>query len=517
MQEPATDTGAAALEPLAIVGAGCRLPGGVHTPEDYWALLCEGRDAITDGPPEEWRREALAHPDAYPYGGFLDSIDGFDWRALHTSPREARFMDPQQRLALEVAWEAFEHAGMSMESLAGRRAAVAVGIMWPDYAKLQARDMGRLDGYTVTGSGFAYAANRISAFFDLLGPSFSLDVMCASSLAAVHLACQSIWSGEVDMALAAGVNLILSPDTNVAMTKARILSPDGRCKTLDERANGFVRGEGAAAIVIKPAAQAAADGDRVIALIRGTAFNHSGRNEWIMAPSREAQAAVIADACRRAGVSPAELDMVEMHGTGTEKGDPIEAAALGDTVGAGRDPGSPCRVGSVKTNIGHLDSAAGIAGLLKAALSLHHGKVPPSLHFQSPNPAIDLDSLGLAVQTELGDWPHAERRRLAGVTALAFGAANAHAVLEGPPAPQPAEPTREGPLIVPVSAESDVALGELLADHVALVRDAGAAALEDIAFTAARRRTHRAARAAAVGSTGEELAERLEEAARAVA
>jgi acyl transferase domain-containing protein/NRPS condensation-like uncharacterized protein/acyl carrier protein len=515
---PTETRSGSAVEPLAIVGAGCRFPGGVTTPDEFWTLLAEGRDTITEGPPEAWRREALAHPDANPFGGYLDSVDGFDWRAFHTSPREARFMDPQQRLALEVAWEAFEHAGIPFDSLAGSRAAVAVGIMWPDYAKLQARDMGRLDGYTVTGGGFAYAANRISAFFDLVGPSLSLDVMCASGLAAVHLVCQSIWSGESDMGLAAGVNLILSPDTNVAMTKARILSPDGRCKTFDARANGFGRGEGAGAVVIKPAVRAAEDGDRVMALIRGTAFNHSGRNEWIMAPSREAQARAVTDACRRAGVRPADLDYVEMHGTGTEKGDPIEAAALGDTVGAGRPADRPCRVGSVKTNIGHLDSAAGIAGLVKAALALQHRQIPPSLHFSEPNPAIDLDALRLEVQDRLGDWPDVDGRpRLAGVACTGLGAANAHVVLEGAPEPRPAADARPRPLLVPVSAESDAALGELLGDYANLLRGPGAPDLRDLAYTAGERRTHRAARAAVTGSSVDELAEALDAAASGVA
>src|SRR5947209_528121 len=374
----------AADEPLAIVGIGCRFPGDADDPDSFWRLLCDGRDAVTAAPPDADRARSLAHPDAYPHGGFIRNVDGFDWRALRTSPREARYMDPQQRLMLEVAWEAFEHAGLPFESLARTRTGVFVGIMWPDYAKLQAREISTLDGYTVTGSGFAYAANRVSAFFDLVGPSLSLDVMCASSLASVHLACQSIWSGECEMALAGGVNLILSPDTNVAMTKARILSPDGSCKTFDARANGFVRGEGAGAVVLKPVAAAAAAGDRIVAVIRGSAVNHNGQSEWIMAPSREAQVELIGAACARAGVRPGELDYVELHGTGTAKGDPIEASALGDTVG--RDRGRPCRVGSVKTNIGHLDSAAGIAGLIKTALAVHHGRIPPSLHFNDPNP-----------------------------------------------------------------------------------------------------------------------------------
>lgn len=501
-------------EPLAIVGIGCRFPGGVATPAGFWQLLCDGRDAITPAPPDPARAAALAHDDAYAHGGFLDAVDGFDWRAFRTSPREARFMDPQQRLVLEVAWEAFEHAGMTFESLAGARATVAVGIMWPDYAKLQAQDPARIDGYSVTGSGFAYAANRVSAFFGLTGPSFALDAMCVSSLVGVHLACQSIWSGESELALAAGVNLILSPDTNIAMTKARILSPDGRCKTFDERANGFVRGEGAGAVVIKRASQAARDGDRVIALIRGSALNHCGRSEWIMAPSRDAQAAVVTEACRRAGVHPGALDYVELHGTGTAKGDPIEAAALGDTVGRARPDGRSCRVGSVKTNIGHLDSAAGMAGLVKTALAVYHAKIPASLHFRSANPAIALAELGLEVQTELGDWPQGDGPRLAGVTGLSFGGTNAHVVLEGPPAvPRDERPPRA--VILPVSAETGEGLVELLGDHAALLRGAAAPPIEDLAYTAAARRTHRPARAAVVGSSAGELAGRLERAALA--
>jgi myxalamid-type polyketide synthase MxaE and MxaD len=502
-------------EPLAIVGIGCRLPGDADSPEEFWRLLCDGRDAITSGPCDPARAQAIAHPDAYPHGGFIRNVDGFDWRAFRTSPREARFMDPQQRLVLEVAWEAFEHAGMPFEDLAGSRTAVFVGVMWPDYAKLQARDVGALEGYSVTGSGFAYIANRVSAFFGLTGPSMALDVMCASSMAAVHQACQALWSGEAELALAGGVNLILSADTNVAMAKARILSPDGRCKTFDARADGFVRGEGAGLVVIKPAWRARSDGDRVIALIRGTAINHNGRAEWIMAPSRTAQADAIGLACRRAGVRPNELDYVELHGTGTVRGDPVEALALGDTVGQGRPPGRLCHVGSVKTNVGHLDSAAGIAGVIKAALAIHHGQIPPSLHFRTPNPAIPLAELGLTVQEQLGEWPATgDRPRLAGVTASSFGGANAHVVLQEPPPAPPAREPDRAVVVLPVSADNGAALRELLAAYGALLRDPAGPALGDVGYTASVRRTHRVARAAVAGRSREELLAGLERAAR---
>ncbi len=398
-------------EPIAIIGIGCRFPGA-GGPGEFWKLLSEGRDLVRETPPDRWNANELYDPDpAAPgrivnrQGGFLEHIESFDWRAFRIPPGEAKYMDPQQRLLLEVAWEALEDAGLPLENIAGSRTGVFMGIMWNDYFRLQSMNYSRINGYSLTGNAFAFAPNRISYFFDLKGPSVAVDNACASSLTSVHYACQSLWLGEATMALAGGVNLILSPDTSIMLSKAGVLSSTGSCKTLDAGADGFVRGEGAGIVVLKPLSQLAPS-DRIYAVIRGSAINHNGHNEWIMASNSEAQERVIRDTCSRCGIDPAEIDYVELHGTGLLKGDALEAEVLGKVLGNHKGRNHPCSIGSVKTNLGHLESAAGIAGIIKVALSLYHGKIPPTLHFEEINPNIPLESLGLAVQEELGPWPH---------------------------------------------------------------------------------------------------------------
>jgi acyl transferase domain-containing protein/acyl carrier protein len=495
-------------EPLAIVGIGCRFPQGTG-PDGYWAMLRDGIDAVREIPRDRWDIERLYDPDltvpgkmATRWAALLGDVRGFDCRALGVSPREARYMDPQHRLLLEVAWEALEDSGQPIEKVAGTRTAVFVGIMWNDYGKLQSRRLDRIDGYTAAGNALAFAANRISYLFDLRGPSVALDVSCASSLMAIHLAANSVWSGEADMAIAGGVNLVLSPDTVVAMSKAGILSPEGRCKTFDASADGFVRGEGAGLVILKPFSRAVRDRDRVYALLRGTAAIHSGRTEWIMAPSPAVQRQVLREAYTRAGVDPREVDYVELHGTGTRKGDPIEAAALGDVVGRGSGRRRPCVVGSAKTNIGHLDSAAGVAGFIKTVLSIHHREVPGTLHLKSLNPDIDLERLGLELATKRQPWPQADSPPLAGVTALSFGGGNVHAVLEGVDA-RPRE-TRAPPFVLPISARTESALGALARAFVDdLTHRPGET--DGICAAAAARRSHHAYRLAVTGGTAEAL------------
>ncbi|MFY0539576.1 beta-ketoacyl synthase N-terminal-like domain-containing protein [Nannocystis pusilla] len=503
------------LEPVAVVGIGCRFPGAAD-PAAYWSLLRAGRHAIVDVPPSRW--DAAALYDADPQrpgrtlcrsGGFLPAVDGVDWRALRLSPREAKAIDPQHRLLLEVAWEALEDAGLPLEAVAGSRTGVFVGATWNDYARMQSRDRDRLDGYAAAGTPMAFAANRISYTFDLRGPSVALDATCSASLVALHQACQSLWSGDCTLALAGGVNLILAPDSAIIMSKAGVLSAQGRCRALDADGDGFVRGEGAGLVALKLRSQLTAS-DRVYAFVRGVAINHNGRGPWIMAPRAEAQTAAIRDALARAAVDPADIDYVELHGTGFPQGDATETAALGAVLG-GAARSRPCAVGSVKTNLGNLEPAAGIASVIKVCLALHHGELPPTLHLERVNPAIDLAGLGLAAQTELTPWPQRERPRLAAVTTTSFSGVNAHAVLAGvdPVADLPVSPD---PLPLPLSARDPRALRAHVAAMIDVLRGLDRedlAALRDVCFTAAVLRSHHSHRVAVVGDSAPALADAL--------
>ncbi len=502
--------------PIAIVGVGCRFPGS-HGSEQLWETLLRGRDEIVDTPPYRARTRAGVDLPTRPgtgRRGSLGDVEGFDWRAFRMSPRESKYADPQQRLLLEAAWEAFEDAGLPFERVAGTRTAVFTGIMWPDYAKLLAENPAQLTGYATSGVGFALAANRISHVFDLRGPSVSLDVQCASSLVAVSLAASSIWSGEAELALAGGVNLILAADSDAMMARAGILSPSGRCKTFDATADGFVRSEGIGLVVLKPLDRALADGDRVLASIRGAACNHDGRRATLTAPSHESQVELVHRACTNAGVKPVELDYVELHGTGTPKGDPIEAAALAEAM-TGRPPADPCLVGSIKTNIGHCESAAGIASVIKVALALHRGVIPPTIDHGERHPAVADRALAVELVTEPRPWPARTRPALAGVSGLSLGGGNAHVVLEQVPTPGAREGTTDvaaaGPMVLPLSARTERSLHDLAsayADHLdGLGEDPRA--LRATCAAAALRRTHHEHRHAVVAETGAELAARL--------
>ncbi|HEX2265129.1 MAG TPA: polyketide synthase, partial [Solirubrobacterales bacterium] len=350
-------------EPIAITGIGCRFPGGAQDPAAFWRLLREGGDAIREVPRERWDAEAIYSPDPgvrgktnARWGGFLDEVDRFDPAFFGISPREATHMDPQQRLVLEVAWEALEDAGVAAERVAGSQTGVFLGIYNNDYAWLQGRGLDEVDTYSATGAGQGIAANRVSYLLDLRGPSLSVDTTCSSSLVAVHLACQSLRSGECRMALAGGVNLILSPLIALSVSKVVPMAADGRCKTFDAGADGIVRGEGCGIVVLKRLADALADRDEVIAVIRGTAANQDGHSNGFTAPSGAAQQAVIRQALRDAGLSASDITYVEAHGTGTPLGDPIELEALDAVFGGRRTPAGPCVVGSVKTNLGHLEA-----------------------------------------------------------------------------------------------------------------------------------------------------------------
>ncbi|AGA26414.1 type I polyketide synthase [Singulisphaera acidiphila] len=524
---PRIGSGSGVREPIAIVGIGCRFPGRANNPEAFWNLLESSTDAITEVPAERWNLQAFYDADpsrpgkTYSrWGGFVEGIDRFDPHAFGISPREAARMDPQQRLLLEVAWESLEDGGLTLERLSGSNTAVFVGISSFDYSVLETsfRDRGGIDVYSNTGGSLSIAANRISYCFNLRGPSMAVDTACSSALVAVHLACESLWRDGCSMALAGGVNALLLPDWYVGFCRMGMLSPEGRCRAFDASASGFVRSEGAGIVALKPLSQALADGDRVYAVIRGTAVNQDGHTQGMTVPSEEAQAALILQACQRGGVAPAEVQYVEAHGTGTQVGDPIEARALGRALSGERADGRPCLVGSVKTNIGHLEAGAGIAGLIKVALALHHRRIPGNLHFDRPNPDIDFDSLRLRVPTRSESWPADQGAATAGVNAFGFGGTNAHVVLQEAPVPINGS-KRRGPegetprsFLIPLSARGPEALhaaARLLAEFV--TQRATVVSLEEIASNAALRRTHHEDRVAIVVNTLEELARSLDE------
>ncbi|MCQ9134479.1 type I polyketide synthase [Streptomyces hilarionis] len=502
---------------IAVVGLACRLPGAGDG-RAFWRLLREGTDAVREAPEDRWRGAELPHR----LGGFLDRIDAFDAGFFGVSPREAAAMDPQQRLMLELAWEALEDARIVPATLGGSDTGVFVGAMWDDYAALQDRlgaaGVGR---HTMTGTRRAILANRVSHHLGLRGPSLSVDTAQSSSLVAVRLACESLSRGECEIAVAGGVNLNILAETTLGAVRFGGLSPDGRCFTFDARANGFVRGEGGGVVVLKPLTAALADGDDVYCVLDGGAMNNDGAGEGehtgLTVPSRSAQEDVVRRACREAGVDASDVQYVELHGSGTRVGDPIEAAALGAALGRSRTPGSPLPVGSVKTNIGHLEGAGGIAGLLKVALSIRHRMLPPSLHFVGPPSDIPLDELGLRVQTGLTAWPSPDRPLVAGVSSFGMGGSNCHLIVSEPPAPTgpsaaPApraeRPAHDGALVWPLAARTGEALRAQAARLLSFV-DAHEDDAADIGLSLATTRTAFRHRAVVVGDDRARLRERL--------
>jgi acyl-CoA synthetase (AMP-forming)/AMP-acid ligase II/3-oxoacyl-(acyl-carrier-protein) synthase/acyl carrier protein len=492
-------------EPVAIIGIGCRFPSA-DGPQQFWKLLLDGIDAVKPVPGDRSRLNAFQVP--FP-GGFLNGIDLFDASVFGISPLEAKRMDPQQRILLEVAWHALEDAGIVRDKVRKKKAGVFVGISNSDYGRILLADKGPKDSYTASGASLSIASNRISYTFDWTGPSISIDTACSSSLVAVHLAIQSLRSGESEIALAGGVNVILSPDIYDDFSTSGMLAPDGRCKTFDSRADGYVRSEGAGLVVLKPLEQALADGDFIYCTILGSAANQDGRSNGLMAPNRGSQIELLRQAWNNASVASHEVQYIEAHGSGTLLGDTIEAGALGEAMGA-REPEGRCWVGSVKTNIGHAESAAGIAGLIKAALALHHGKIPPSLHFEQPNPNIDWKKLPLRVAREATPWP-SETKRIAGVSSFGFGGTNAHIVLgQAPRSPLPntsgEEPTAQ---LLPISACSQPALRSLARAYEDFLALEPAVKFADICSTAATRRGHYPHRLAIAAESAKEALSRL--------
>lgn len=460
-------------EPVAIVGIACRFPGGVSGPEAFWNLLIGEVDAITPAPASR----ALAHPaagQAIGFGGFLDDIDLFDAEFFGVSPREARSMDPQQRLLLELAWRALEDANLDPDTLAGGPTGVFIGAFTHDYETLQTRQGAEeVSAYLGSGASTAMLAGRLSYALGLRGPALTVNTACSSSLVALHLARRSLQSGECGLALVGGVSAILSPDLSIAFDKAGMLAPDGRCKSFDAAADGYVRSEGCAVVVLKPLSRAVADGDPIWAVVRGSATNQDGASNGLTAPSEDAQVAVIRAALGSAGLAPAEVGYVEAHGTGTPLGDPIEVRALERAYGRGREADAPLIVGSVKSNIGHTEAAAGLAGVIKVALALRHERIPPNLHFQKPNPQIRLADIPALVAERALPWPAvAEAPRRAGVSSFGFSGSNAHVILEAPPArpPRREAPDRDCHLLV-LSARTQPALLQSAQRYLARLED----------------------------------------------
>ncbi|MET8701435.1 beta-ketoacyl synthase N-terminal-like domain-containing protein [Kitasatospora sp. NPDC004723] len=506
----------ARTEPIAVVGVGCRFPGGVGDPDAYWELLTAGTDAIGEIPADRW--DVDAYYDERPrtpgrhstrWGGFLDRIDRFDHEFFGISRREAVSMDPQQRLVLEVAWEALEDAGQAPHALAGSRTGVFLGICSNDYAGLVFREPADITAHASTGVAHSIASGRLSYLLDLRGPSVSVDTACSSSLVAVHQACQNLRLGECDLAMAGGVNAVVSPDAAISFSQfPEMLADDGRCKTFDAAANGFVRSEGCGIVVLKRLSDAQRDGDRVLAVIRGSAVNQDGRSSGLTAPNGAAQREVFRHALAAAGIGPERLGYIETHGAGTKLGDPIEVAALAEVYG--RAEGAPLYLGAVKTNLGHLEAAAGIAGLIKAVLCVDRGLIPPNLHFGELNPHISFDGTTFAVPTAPTPWPDGAGPRTAGVSSFGFSGTNAHLIVEQAPRRPSAEPDGSRPLsVLALSAKSGGALLKLARRYQDRLAAAGPQAAPDLCFSAGTGRSHFPHRLAAVGASAGDLADRL--------
>jgi acyl transferase domain-containing protein/NAD(P)-dependent dehydrogenase (short-subunit alcohol dehydrogenase family)/acyl carrier protein len=509
-------------EPIAIIGVACRFPGA-RNHREYWHLLREGIDAVTEVPKERWNVDLWYDADTSKpgktnsrWGGFLDRVDHFDAQFFNISPREAMWMDPQHRIMLEVAIEALEDAGLPADRIGGTQTGVYIGTLAPEWTPYVINEIPveRWDGYASIGRTQAILANRISHVLDAHGPSMVIDTACSASLVAMHAACAGLLSGESDLALAGGVRILLNPELYTSMSKAGMLSPDGRCRAFDAGANGFVRSEGAGMVVLKRLSEALADRDEIYAVILGSAVNEDGRGGGLTVPNGAAQELVLREAYDRAGIGPHEVQFVEAHGTGTAVGDPIEVEALAKVVGANRPQSSPCRLGSSKTNLGHLEPVAGIAGLIKVALAIKHRMLPPTIHFRQANPRIPFDDIPLVVQRELTEWPAG--RAIAGVSAFGIGGVNCHAVVAEAPTPE----TRGGApsvgrhQLLPISARTSDGLRKLARAYAELLESLGSGespSFEEVCYSAALRRTHHRHRLPITASTPAEAARALSE------
>lgn len=513
-------------EPVAIVGMGCRFPGGANDPEAFWHLLHDGVDAVTEVPADrwDWREYYDPNPDAVgkaytKWGGFIDHVDHFDPLFFGITPREAVSMDPQQRILLEVTWEALENGGFAPDKLAGSSTGVYVGLSTYDYSQMVFKTGSMdVDAYFSSGTAHSIAAGRLSYILGLHGPNLAVDTACSSALTAVHLAVHALRQRDCDMAIAGGVCLVLSPDGAVMTSRARMMSFDGRCKTFDASADGYVRGEGCGMIVLKRLADAVADGDNVLAVIRGTAINQDGRSNGLTAPNGAAQEMVLRAALQNANVKPTDVSYIEAHGTGTSLGDPIEISALGTIYGAGRTADNPLMVGSVKTNTGHLEAAAGIIGLIKIVLAMQHRTIPPHLHLKEPNPLIPWDSFPVTVPTEATTWQPPHGKLFAGLSSFGFSGTNAHVIIEESPLPLAPSPFRregeqegtERPLhILALSGRNANARTDLAGRAETYLTRNAHQSLADVAYTANVGRSHFEERLAVIAANGDEARDAL--------
>ena len=547
-----TEVSALRKEPLAIVGIGCRFPGGVKDPKSFWDLVIKARDGIVDVPTDRWDADWFYDPNPNKpgkmfvrKGGFLDQpVEGFDALFFGISPREAERMDPQQRLLLETSWEALEDAGIPADRLAGTNTGVFIGAFTFDNQVTQLGIESRhlISAQTPTSSTFTMLSNRLSYFYDLRGPSVSMDTACSSSLVALHHACGAIWGGDCDMALAGGANIVFRPETVISMCKGGFLSPDGRSKSFDSRANGYGRGEGSGVIVIKTLSAAMADRDRIYSVIRATGVNQDGRTNGITVPNPDSQQALCRSVCEQAGIAPESIQYLEAHGTGTPVGDPIEAGSLGNVYGKSRPEGKTVALGSIKANIGHTEAAAGVAGVIKACLSLHHNTIPPLANLEEPNPNIPFEELGLRLPRSPEPMEDTSDSPKAAVNSFGYGGTNAHVILEQYREPTPttsriangSAATHNGKgaaasystvnrsahldsvhsnnqLLLPVSARSSEALIEAVRAIVEILPAlATSYSIAEICHSAALRRCHHNHRLIARCSSTEDLREKLE-------
>lgn len=499
--------------PVAVIGMACRFPGGCDTPEKFWSLLEDGRNGIVDVPANRWAdMDDYCHDDTIENaagigkGGFLQNdIRAFDPGFFWISPREAAEMDPQQRLLLEVSWEALERSGQQPGHLRGSRTGVYMGIIGNEYS-WHARDNGLTGQYAITGNALGIASGRISHVFGLHGPSLAVDTACSSSLVSVHLACEALRSGACDMALAGGVNLMLSPWPSIVLGKMGALAKDGRCKTFDADADGYVRSEGCGIIVLKRLRDAERDDDIILATILGSAVNHNGGGSGLTVPTGKSQQALLREALRNAGVNASDVDFLEAHGTGTALGDPIEMQAINTIFGQSRARKRPLYIGAVKTNIGHLEAAAGIAGLMKTILCLEKTAIPPNLHLRRQNPKIDADRVPLVFPGRLAAWEDIGKPRIAGVSAFGFSGTNAHMILQASSGKIPLGSDPDRPLhLLTVSAGSHKALIELADAYMEFMSDAGALRVQDVCHTANVYKAQFDHRAAFIGQDTDEM------------
>jgi acyl transferase domain-containing protein len=505
----------ARYEPIAIIGLSCRFPGGANNPEKYWELLCSGQDAIKEVPVERWKMADYADllPDGTPswYGGFLDQVDQFDPQFFGIAPREAETMDPQQRLVLEMSWEALERAGQAPDKLKGSQTGIFIGITTNDYFQLaKLNGPAQMDVYTATGSALNVAPGRVAYTLGFQGPSVAVDTACSSSLVAVHLACQSLRNRESDLALAGGVNVLLTPEPFICFSRWGMMAPDGRCKTFDASADGFVRSEGCGVIVLKRLSDALAAGDNILALIRSSAVNQDGRSSGLTVPNGLAQQLVVRKALANARLRPADVTYIETHGTGTSLGDPIEIEALGAVLGEGRPAGQPLFVASVKTNIGHLESASGIAGLIKVVLSMQHRMLAPHLHLQERSPRIPWPNFPVIIPTEQTPWAVQNGPRIAGVSSFGFSGTNAHVILEEAPIPEPKVIDNDrSSHILTLSAKTEPALRQLAAHFAGHLAAQPSLSAADVAYTANTGRAQFNHRLAVVADSAQQMQEQL--------